>query len=245
MIQIEHIKKSFGHKQVLNELSLICTEGKIQALLGANGAGKSTLVHIISQLLMADNGRFFIDGEQITNDSFEYRTKMGYVFEKPIYVEKMTAKEYLDFVACMYQMPKEIKKNRVEELLIFFELDKDADNPILQFSKGMKSKISIAAALVHSPKYLILDEPFDGIDFLMSQKIIKLFKDLAAQRCTFLITSHQFDLLAELCDNFAILKNGTILFNRSYSEILDDAMQKRKTIKEYVADCLLSTQILL
>jgi len=238
MIQIEHISKSFGNKQVLNDLSLTCATGKIQALLGANGAGKSTLIHIISQLLRSDSGSFSIDGEQITSESFEYRKKMGYVFEKPIYVEKMTAKEYLNFVADLYRLPEEIRKNKVEELLDFFELNTDTENHILYFSKGMKSRVSIAAALIHSPQYIIMDEPFDGIDFLMSQKIIKLLKDLANKNCTFLITSHQFDHIAELSDNFAILKNGTILFNRSYTEIIDDASQKELPLKEYIADFL-------
>jgi ABC-2 type transport system ATP-binding protein len=234
MIQIENICKSFGCKAVLDNVSLICEKGKVQALLGANGAGKSTLIHIISQLSEADKGAFSIDGEYITYSSHQYRKKVGYVFENPIYVEKMTALEYLHFVSKLYHIPTEVAKEKVTELICFFELEDASRKTIQQFSKGMKSKISLAASLVHSPDYLIYDEPFDGIDFLMSQKIIQQFKKMAAKGVTFLITSHQFDIIAELADNFAILKNGTILFNRPYRRIIDDISKSKENIKEYI-----------
>jgi ABC-2 type transport system ATP-binding protein len=233
MIQIEHVQKSFKEKQVLRDVSLTCEQGKIQALLGINGAGKTTLIHIISQLLKAEQGTFSIDGESVTDDSYLYKRKVGYVFEAPMYAEKFTAYEYLDFVSKLYQLPKSVAKERIEELLLFFELENENKKSIQRFSKGMKSKISLAASLIHSPKYLIYDEPFDGIDFLMSQKLIRLFKEMAAKGITFLITSHQFELIADMADNFAILKDGKILFNRPYQDICVD-VPAGSNIKDHI-----------
>ncbi|GHS88122.1 ABC transporter ATP-binding protein [Bacteroidia bacterium] len=238
MIQIDNIYKSFGTKSVLSGVSLTCETGKIQALLGVNGAGKSTLVHIISQLLQADKGEFSIDGEVITEDAYVYKRNMGYVFEHPIYIEKMYASEYLNFVAKMYELPKDSYPQKVRELLTFFEIEPDAKQTILEFSKGMKSKMSLAAALIHSPKHLILDEPFDGIDFLMTQKIVKLFKTLAKEGVTILITSHQMELIHELADTMAILKDGHIMFNRAYSDIVATATNEGKSVRDYLQECM-------
>lgn len=121
-------------------------------------------------------GTFFIDGEQITIERYKYRIKVGYVFEKPIYIDKLSAREYLTFVAQMYKMSKAEYRDRIMELLAFFELPSDHKKYIENYSKGMKSKVSLAAALIHHPNYLILDEPFDGVDFVSIQKITRLFQ---------------------------------------------------------------------
>jgi ABC-2 type transport system ATP-binding protein len=238
MIQIGNIYKSFGDKPVLNGVSLTCQTGQIQALLGVNGAGKSTLIHILSQILTANSGDFSIDNERITPDAYTYKRNVGYVFEHPMYIEKMYASEYLNFIAKLYQIPKIIANKKVEELLTFFELDQTSKQTILELSKGMKSKISLAASLIHSPRYLIYDEPFDGIDFLMSQKLVKLFKTMANNGVTFLITSHQFELISELSDNLAVLKEGQIIFNRPYSEIVTEASNGGKSIRDYLQKCM-------
>jgi ABC-type multidrug transport system, ATPase component len=239
MINIDHITKSFNSNLILKDVFLTCETGKIQALLGVNGAGKSTLIHIIAQLLKADQGTFSFDGEIITEDMYNYKCKIGYVFENPMYVEKMTVVEYLNFMTNLYQLPKENAKARIVELLSLFELENETKKQIHQFSKGMKNKVSLAASLIHNPDYLIYDEPFDGIDFLMSQKLISLFKEMANKGKTFLITSHQFDLIAELADNFAVLKEGVILFNRPYSDILDDASIENRGVKDYIQKLLI------
>lgn len=213
MIAFANISKKYKSKTVLNATSFTVEKGTIQALLGANGAGKSTLVHILSAIMKWDSGEVWIDNEKITIDDYSYRRKVGYVFEKPIYIEKFSAKEYLTFVGEMYDLPKKIYKERVEELLAFFDLPTDNKKYIEHYSKGMKNKVSMAAALIHKPSYLILDEPFDGVDFLSIQKISKLLQDMAKNGATILVTSHQYDVIAELADKFAFLQDGQIKFN--------------------------------
>ena len=223
MIQLQHLAKSYKKQQVLKDVDLRCQSGKIQALLGANGSGKSTLINIVSGLIQKDAGTIFIDEEEISIDSYEYRIKVGYVFEQPIYIDKLSAKEYLTFVAKMYQLPKGDYEVRIKELLEFFDLPLDNKKYIEAYSKGMKNKVSLAAALIHQPSYLILDEPFDGVDFVSIQKITRLFQQLASKGTTILITSHQYDVVAELCHNFALLKDGEILFNLTMPQLIEKA----------------------
>ncbi len=238
MIEIKNITKSYKKQIVLKGVDLTCDSGKIQALLGANGAGKSTLINIVSGLIKNDDGEFFIDSEKITIDSYAYRIKVGYVFEKPIYIEKLSAKEYLTFVAQMYKLPKEEYSSRIDELLAFLELPTDNKKYIEDYSKGMKNKVSLAAALIHQPSYLILDEPFDGVDFVSIQKITRLFKDLAKKGVTILITSHQYDVVASLCDNFALLKAGKIIFNATMPELVEKAKEQYSTTENPVKSYL-------
>lgn len=237
MIEIKEIKKSYGTHEVLKGVNLICKTGKIQALLGANGAGKTTLINIISGLIKNNGGELFIDGEKISLESYKYRSKVGYVLEKPLYLEKLSAREYFTFVSKMYGLSQREYLFRINELLCFFDLPKDNKKYIERYSKGMKSKVSLAAALVHNPKYLILDEPFDGVDFVYIQKISKLFQQMAKNGTTILITSHQYDVIAEMSDMFALLKDGKILFNFNFQELLKMSIEfsnEKNQVKAYL-----------
>ena len=166
MIEIKGIEKSFKTNEVLKGVDINIEGGMIQTLLGANGAGKTTLINIVSGLMRSNAGEVKIDGEVITVESYKHRSKVGYVFEEPVYVEKFSAREQLEFLGKMQKMDKDVLKQRIDELLEFFELPTDNKKYIESYSKGMKSKVSLAMALLHNPKYLILDEPFDGIDFV-------------------------------------------------------------------------------
>jgi len=236
MISISNIHKAYKSTQVLKGVDLGINPGCIQAILGANGAGKSTLIKIAACILEADSGELFIDNEKITIDSYSYRKKMGYVFEQPMYIDKLTPYEYLYFVGKMYGIEKQTIGSRVNELLVFFGLH-ESDCYIEKLSKGMKSKVSLAAALIHNPKHLILDEPFDGVDFLSVQKTTRLLRSLAEKGCTILITSHQYDVIADLCDRFALLKDGKILFNQTLSDLETAAKEPNGnpiSVKQYI-----------
>ena len=222
MIKIENVKKIFDKNIVLKNVNLSIKKGEIQALLGANGAGKSTLINIISGFLKQDDGNFFIDDHLISSKDYSYRTNTGYVFETPLYIENFSAKKYISFVGDLQRIPKKTLIKRVNELLYFFDLP-IGNSPIESYSKGMKSKTSLAAALVNNPSYLILDEPFDGLDFLSVQKVSRLLKDMASKGATILVTSHQYDIISEISNRFALLKDGEVLFNSTLAELEDRA----------------------
>ncbi len=211
MIEIREVFKKYKKgPEVLKGLSLSCTRGKIYNLLGVNGAGKTTLINIMSGLLSMDSGSVLINGHDISLPSEHYRKHVGYVFEKPLYIERLTAWEYLDFVARLYAIPREVKKQRIQELCEFFELEGESKKLIENYSKGMKGKISLAAALIHQPECLILDEPFDGIDFLMMQKIVRLFRSMVQNGATIFISSHQMETNLNMSDHFFVLVDGQI-----------------------------------
>jgi len=234
MIEIKDITKAYKKQKVLKGINLTCKKGKIQALLGANGSGKSTLINIISGLIKMDGGAFFIDHKKITINNYKYRLKVGYVFEKPIYIDKLSAYEYLTFVAKLYGLQYDDYSKRIKELLTFFELPTLNKKYIEDYSKGMKSKVSLAAALLNQPTYLILDEPFDGFDFVAIQKISRLFHQMASKGATILIASHQFDIVANLCDNFALLKDGSIAFNLTMPKLIEKAEKEYPTTENSV-----------
>jgi ABC-2 type transport system ATP-binding protein len=195
MIEIKNIHKKFHQKTVLNGVDLSVSSGTIQALLGANGAGKSTLINILSFLIHKNKGKISIDGEELNVNSYKYRSKVGYVFEHPIYVDDFSAEQYLHFVGQLHKLERANYESKTEELLTFFSLPFDKKS-IKNYSKGMKTKVSLAAALIHEPSYLVLDEPLDGMDFSSIQKTIELLKDLSKKNnCTILIASHQYDLI--------------------------------------------------
>ena len=237
MIEIKDIEKSFKQNHVLRGVNLSIEKGTIQALLGANGAGKTTLINIISGLMKTDGGKFEIDGELITLDSYEYRRKVGYVFEEPMYVEKFAAREQLEFLGKMYKLDKQTLKDRIDQLISFFDLPDCSMKYIESYSKGMKSKMSLAMSLLHNPSVLILDEPFDGIDFVSVQNITKLFRQMADKGATILITSHQYDVIADIGTRFALLKDGKIMFNTAMDELkqmASDFSGEQNPVKSYL-----------
>ena len=232
MIKVNNIKKSYNNYSVLKGVDLVCEKGKIQALLGANGAGKTTLIHIISGLLKKDGGECFIDNEEITYNNYSYRANVGYVLEMPMYIESFTAKEYLEFIARLHKLNKDTIKLRIQELLDFFELPTQDKKYIKDFSRGMKGKISFAASLIHNPQFLILDEPFNGMDFLTIQKTVSLLQNMKNKGTTILVTSHQYDIIAEVSDSFALLKDGIIKFNTPCEQL------EKKSIKAYLENVM-------
>ena len=195
--------------------------------------------------MRCNNGGIKIDGETITLDSYEYRRKVGYVFEEPLYVEKFTAREQLEFLGKMYKIDKAILKERIDELLAFFELPDDKKKYIESYSKGIKSKVSLSMALLHNPKYLILDEPFDGIDFVSVHNISKLFRQMADNGSAILITSHQYDVMADMGTRFALLKDGEIKFNAIFSELQDMASEfagEQNPVKAYLESLMMTEE---
>jgi len=221
MISIKNIFKSYRQKQVLNNLTFDVENGQIQVVIGVNGSGKTTLINILSSILKQDGGVWKIGSEVLGKN--ETNVDIGYVLETPIYIDKFSAYEYLQFISEIRRTKN--YKGTIVELLEKLDLPTNNKVPICEYSKGMKSKVSLAAALLHNPSYLILDEPFDGIDFLSLEKIFLILKSLSKQGVTVLISSHQnIDLLMGVCTKFALLHKGNIAFNLSRSELMNKSI---------------------
>ncbi len=208
-LELRDLQKTYKRKIVaLAGLNLEVPPACIFGLLGPNGAGKSTAINIVAGVVRRKAGEVYVLGEAIGEHDYQYKRSVGFVLEKPHYIEKLTVKEYLEFAAVMYGLEEAEGRKRAAELISFFRLEEKQDEWIETYSAGMKKKVSLAAALIHHPKLLILDEPLEGIDPVSAKLIKENLRTMADQGITIMISSHVLDTIEKLCDAIAIIHNG-------------------------------------
>ena len=242
MIELKNISKRFGSNTVLDNINLEIKKGEIHALLGTNGAGKSTLIKVLAGLLRQDAGEVLFGKAPLERDAMK---NIGFVFEEPLYLPYFSAKEYLEFVCRLIGMEPQTSKRSIDKTIETFSLPTDRQ-PIDTYSSGMKSKVSFAAAVIHSPDFLVLDEPFNGIDFITMREITKILKERMDAGVGILITSHQFDIIAELATHFSILHECKILLSLPKAQLTEEAEKSfidqspREAVRSYVEHAILS-----
>jgi ABC-2 type transport system ATP-binding protein len=219
-LELEGIVKVYGTGQrALDGVDLCVPEGTLFGFLGVNGAGKTTTIRCIAGLLKADAGRIRILGKAVDRGVNEQLEEMGFVLDEPMYFDWMTPLEYWEFASGMYGLSLRTRRQRIGELLDFFDLQEKVHDPISTLSTGMKKKISLGAALIHRPQLIVLDEPLEGIDALAA-RAIKEALQLATQRgSTVLLTSHVLDTVERLCSEVAILHHGRIVLQCPMSDV--------------------------
>jgi len=211
MNAIEFINVSKTYKKnvtALNGLNIAVEQGKLTGFIGVNGAGKTTTINIISGLLLPDSGNVKVFGEGLRKGDWSYKKSIGFVLEKPAYLEYLTGQEFLEFVSVMFEMSEDISKNRINELLEFFELTTKSEELIKNYSKGMRKKISLAAAILPRPKLLVLDEPLEGLDPISAYKTKKLFRSFVENGGTIFFSSHELGTVEDICDEIVIIHQG-------------------------------------
>lgn len=196
--------------------------------VGTNGAGKTTTVHFIAGLIRKTEGNLCIFGETISKSSYKYKRDIGFVLEKPFYIERLTAREYINYMGQLYGLEKDLVITRTKELMSFMSIEDDK-KIIKEFSAGMKKKVSLAAALIHDPKLLVLDEPFEGIDAVSSRQIKDNLILMVEKGRTIIITSHVLDLVEKICDEVAVINKGKIVFQGRMDSIKEILKQSGKT----------------
>jgi ABC-2 type transport system ATP-binding protein len=209
MILVGKLYKNFGKQKVLEGVDLSVSPGEVVALVGKNGCGKSTLIQAIAGLIPVDAGTVLIDEAPIGTRYHPVLRRVGFVFDQPIYVEGFSGGKYLEFVARLYGLDKTESQRRATELLEFFDLPTERKK-IADYSKGMKKKVSFAAALIHNPRYLVLDEPFDGMDAATVLKASEQLRELAVQGAGVLLVTHHNGLIRELATAVATMEQGKI-----------------------------------
>lgn len=232
-IEIEHFTKRYKKNRIaVNDLSMKVAEGTFFGFVGPNGAGKTTTVNYIADLISKTEGRLKLFGEEIEEGDYEHKRRMGFVLEKPFYLKKLKAQEYLRFVGRMQDMGDELVEERIEELLRVFRLAEHRDKLIEEFSAGMKKKTSLAAAVIHDPDLLILDEPFEGIDALSSKVISDNLRAMVEKGKTVFLTSHVLEIVEKLCGRVAIINKGELVFETEVSTIRE-RFKDRERIEKY------------
>jgi ABC-2 type transport system ATP-binding protein len=213
MIEILSISKSYnkGSVKAVDNLDLKVNRGEIFGFLGPNGAGKTTTIKMIVGLLNPDSGSILIDGTDIAKEPIKAKAKMGYVPDSPNLYDRLTGMEYLNFMADVYQVPEDIRKERIGHYLEMFDLKDAAGDLIKSYSHGMKQKIALTGALIHDPKLWILDEPMVGLD----PKSAHLLKIQMREHCdkgnTVFFSTHVLEVAEKLCDRVGIIHKGRLI----------------------------------
>ena len=207
-IDVQQLWKSYDRKPALQGLSLDAREGEIFGLIGPNGAGKTTTLKILVGLLRPDIGVVRVKGNDVLADPVSYKADIGYMPEAPTLPEYLTPGEFLGYVGRIRNLPRDRISSRTHELLAMLDLTGKADDTIASLSKGMKAKLAFAAAIIHEPSILILDEPLIGID-PAGQHLLK-DRLVASARAggTILVSTHQLDTAERLCTRVAIVNHG-------------------------------------
>lgn len=225
VIEILNLRKRYGDGPVvLDGVSLSVRPGRIFGFIGLNGAGKTTTIRIMAGLTSGDFGETMLFGERVIPGKDALQARIGYVLDEPMYFEWMNAREYLQFVAGMYELPVQITADRIAELLDVFGLTDTHEMPIAAFSTGMKKKISLAAAIIHHPRLLILDEPFDGLDAVAAHSIRGILRQMAGGGATVFVTSHALETIEKFCDSIAVIHNGKIILQCEMKDVREKAV---------------------
>ena len=235
-ISFENVIKSYSGKRALNEFSFSINENDFVALIGNNGCGKTTTINVLCNLPNYDVGKVVVFGSKVTPKYISYKNKFGVVLSSPYLIEEFSPREYLSFVGEFQFVDKKEVKNRIKDLFQLLELEEYQTKPIKNLSSGSKMKVSLASALIHNPKILILDEPFINLDINTIQRLTDILKSFKGKK-TVLITSHSLDLVVDLCDRFLIMENGTLL-----TEIKNEENLSSNELKEKLKNYLISPE---
>ena len=232
MIEIKNVSKSYikGKKSVDN-LNLDIKDGEIFGFLGPNGAGKTTTIRMITGILDIDEGDILIDGMSIKTSPLEAKKKFGFVPDSPDMFLKLKGIEYLNFMADIYEISKEKRLKKIEEITKKFEIYDELNNQIQSYSHGMRQKIVICGALLSEPKNWILDEPMTGLDPKSSFDLKEMMKSHAKSGKTVFFSTHVLEVAEKLCDRVGIINNGKLVFVGTFEQ-LKERLKKRGTLEE-------------
>ena len=210
LLEIKNISKSYGAQRVLCSINQEFDAGRIVGLLGPNGAGKSTLMKIVTGYIAADEGEVLIDGKQVAVDDVATKRLVGYLPEhNPLYLD-MYVREYLEFVAEVYGLKGVARRETVEGVIERTGLTVEANKKIGQLSKGYRQRVGIAAAIIHNPRVLILDEPTTGLDPNQLIEIRQLIKDLGRDRLV-IFSTHIMQEVEQVCDDVIVINKGNVI----------------------------------
>ncbi len=211
--------RRYGDFTAVDGLDLEVRSGEIVGFLGPNGAGKTTTLRVCAGLLRPDGGEVRIAGFSLAREPLAARARLGFVPDRPFLYDRLSALEFLDFIAALYDVPEQEARGRADDLLARFELDGAARDFIEGYSLGMKQKLAVAAALIHDPPLLLLDEPLQGLDPQGARVLKDLLRERAARGLGVLVSTHLLEVAERLCDRVVILHRGRKLAAGTLAEL--------------------------
>ena len=222
MIEIKNVTKKYGSKKAVDNVSFVVNDGDIFAFIGHNGAGKTTLIKSMVGIHDFDSGDVLIDGISIKDNPVECKRLMAYVPDNPETYEHMKAIDYINFICDMYDVDIKTREKNIKKYAKLFEMEDKLNDTIDSYSHGMKQKIVLISALAHDPKYLIMDEPFVGLDPKAVFDMKEVLNEMVKENKVVFYSTHILDVAEKLCSRVAIIKEGKLIKSGSMKEIKGD-----------------------
>ena len=220
-IEISDLRKVYGDKAAVDGLSLTVPRGCFFGFLGPNGAGKTTTIRMLMGLAPATSGSISLLGLHMPEDDVAIKGRIGLVPDDTLLFDHLSGGEFLRFVGRMYGLEMETVRQRSKELLQLFELDTAGRKLIADYSKGMRKRVAMAAALIHKPDLFLLDEPFEGVDAVGARLMKEILSEQARRGATIFLTSHVLEVVERLCERVAIINQGRLVVEGSLDELRD------------------------
>ncbi len=230
MIETQLLTKKYGDLVAVDKLDLSVNAGEIFVFLGANGAGKTTTIKMLTSLLRPTSGKAFVAGYDVEKSPMEVKKVMGYLPDEPFLYNKLTGREFLQFIADMHNIKR--KNDKVDKFIELFELSSSADDLIEGYSLGMKKKIAIGAALIHDPKVLFLDEPTGGLDPKSAKTMKDLLQDIRKKGTTIFMTTHILEVAEKMCDRVGIIDHGKLIKVGTMDELRKESAKNSKSLED-------------
>ena len=227
MLRIEHLTKTYGDKKAVDDLSLHIRPGEIYGFIGHNGAGKTTTIKACCGIMSFDSGEIYIDGRNVKKEPMECKRVLAYIPDNPDLYDFLSGIKYLNFVCDIFGVPQAERQERIHKYADLFELTGDLAEPISAYSHGMKQKLAIISALVHSPKLIIMDEPFVGLDPVATHKLKGIMREHCDAGGAIFFSTHVLEVAEKLCDMVAIIKGGRLIRSGTMDEVRgDDSLEE-------------------
>jgi len=222
MLELRHVSKRFNGIAAVDNVSFTARAGEVTGYLGPNGSGKSTTMKMITGLIEATSGEILFEGKPMEHDLIAYKQRMGYVPEEPHLYPHLTGLEYLVMVGQLRGLPDKPTADRIDGLLRLFSLHSDRHVPLSNYSKGMRQKVLLSAALLHNPDLILLDEPFSGLDVTSALVMRSLIQELARRGKVVLFSSHELETVERVCSHVVILHRAKV--------VADDSIENLRTL---------------
>jgi ABC-2 type transport system ATP-binding protein len=227
----EHLSKRYDNLQAVDDVSLAVNAGEIVGFLGPNGAGKTTTLKMLIGLLKPDIGKVSIAGFDLENDPISAKMHIGYVPDIPNLYEKLTPREFFNFIIDVYRLDKSTAQKRVGDLVELFDLGDHTKKLISSLSHGTRQKVSLAAAVLHKPDVLLLDEPTGGLDPRATRKIKDIMIELSRSGCAILFSTHILEIAESMCNTLFIINKGKIVAHGTMEQ-LRSSVNQGSTLEE-------------
>ena len=237
MLEADHLAKRFFGITVVDDVSFVVRPGEVVGYLGPNGSGKTTTAKMCTGLLETSSGSVRFRGKKIDDDLIAYRKRLGYVPEEPHLYTFQSGREYLELVGRLRDLPSDVLDRKIDTLLDLFGLRTAADQTIASYSKGMRQKVLIIAALLHDPDVLIFDEPDSGLDVTTTLVLRHLVRALARRGKAVLYSSHVLDIVEKLCDRVIVLHRGRVVADDSLASL--EQLMTRRSLEEVFSHLVL------